>query len=369
MLINHQLSKKIKEFPFSFLLLVAFVCLYNFLILYSAAGESLYPWCYRQIIFVIIFFPIMILIGFVDLKFIFYNSYYFYVIALLFLLFVEFFGYSAMGAKRWINLGFTKIQPSELIKISTILALSRYFHSLDYKEITKFKNLLPAIFYVIVPFILIARQPDLGTALILLFVGAIIFFASGVMIWKFLLLLSSVLCFLPILWNYLYDYQKKRVMIFLNPELDPLGAGYNIIQSKIAIGSGGFWGKGFGQGTQTKLDFLPEHQTDFIFATLVEEFGFIGGIILVILYSLIIITSLSIAFNSRSLYGRFVALGIASMFFCHVFINIAMVMGLLPAVGIPLPLMSYGGTITATTLMSFGLLINVYLNQKINIAK
>ena len=216
---------------------------------------------------------------------------------------------------------------------------------------------------------MIIKQPDLGTGMIILIIASFIFFAAGVGIKKFLIVFAGLCAFMPILWAFLREYQKKRILVFLNPELDPLGSGYNIVQSKISIGSGGLFGKGIGSGTQSQLHFLPEHQTDFIFASLSEDFGFLGGIILLTLYSLIIYVSIGIAINSKSVFGKLLAIGVISMFFSHIFINIGMVMGLVPVVGVPLPLISYGGTMMGSMLGGFALVMNVHINQSVVIEK
>jgi rod shape determining protein RodA len=291
----------------------------------------------------------------------------FYFLILFLLIAVEIFGYKAMGAKRWINLGVVRIQPGELAKIAVVLMIARYFHLVRFSEIGKIFNILPPVVGVFVPALLIIKQPDLGTGMVILFVSALTLFAAGVRTWKFIFAICSAAISAPIVWNFLHDYQKKRILTFLDPESDPLGASYNIIQSKIAIGSGGFWGKGFGLGTQTKLNFLPEHQTDFIFATLAEELGFIGSVGLCTLYFVIIYLCLSIAVNARSTYSKLLVTGLVSIFFFHIFINIGMVMGMLPVVGIPLPLMSYGGTMMGSILIGFGLIMNVHVHHNMNL--
>jgi rod shape determining protein RodA len=213
------------------------------------------------------------------------------------------------------------------------------------------------------------KQPDLGTSMIIILSSGIIVFSSGTRVKHLIYCISPIIVSIPLIWQFLYDYQKKRMLMFLNPESDPLGSGYNIIQSKIAIGSGGLFGKGFGLGTQSKLDFLPEHETDFIFSCFAEETGFIGAIILIILYFIIIVKSLSIALNSRSIYGKILGLGIIAIFFLHIFINIAMVSGIFPVTGKPLPFMSYGRNIVASMLIGFGLIMNVHIHQKENFIK
>ncbi|MGI4776436.1 MAG: FtsW/RodA/SpoVE family cell cycle protein, partial [Janthinobacterium lividum] len=247
--------------------------------------------------------------------------------------------------------------------------LSRFFHHMKTEDFTKTSKIFVALFAVIIPVILIIKQPDLGTGLILLIVAIIMFFSSGIQVWKFIVFATGVVFCLPIIWHMMYEYQRKRVLMFLNPEQDPLGAGYNIIQSKIAIGSGGLFGKGLTKGTQSHLDFLPEHQTDFIFASLAEELGFVGCLFLLILYTMIILICLAIAINCKNIFGKFVVIGMASILFSHVFINIAMVMGLLPVVGVPLPFMSYGGTMMASMLVGMGFVMNVAVHKSTNLVR
>jgi rod shape determining protein RodA len=276
---------------------------------------------------------------------------------------VELFGSVAMGGQRWINLGLIKIQPSEPAKIAVVLMLAKYFHNVSHNDINKIHKLIIPIIAILIPCALIIKQPDLGTGMVVLIVSTIMLFALGVSIWKFITVGAAAIISLPIIWQMMYDYQKRRILMFWDPSQDPLGSGYNIIQSKIAIGSGGMLGKGLTQGTQSQLEFLPEHQTDFIFATMAEELGFIGGMVLVTLYAMVIILSLLIAINSKSLFGKLIAIGITSIFFSHIFINMGMVMGLLPVVGVPLPLISYGGTMMSSMLVGLGLIMNVEVNR------
>jgi len=334
--------------------------------LYSAAQGSLFPWAAKQMLYFAVFMPVMLIVSIVDIRIFYKYAYLFYCLVLLLLLAVHMLGYTAMGATRWINLGFIKLQPSELMKIAIIFALARYFHDLSFKNI-RLSHLIKPVIMLLIPALLIAKQPDLGTAIILVMLGGFMFFIVGVNKWVFIISLGLISIALPFAWTLLHSYQQNRILTFLNPERDPYGAGYNIIQSKIAIGSGGFFGKGFIQGSQSQLQFLPEHQTDFIFTMLSEEWGFLGGLLLLFLYSLLVFYCYIIALNARSIFAKLMALGVCSMFFLHIFINIAMVMGIIPVVGVPLPLMSYGGTMMATMLIGFGLVINVHIHSKVNI--
>lgn len=364
--VNVDFFKKLNKIPFTIVFLVFLVACFGFVLMYSAAQGNMYPWAIRQIIHFVIFLPIMLLISLVDIRFWYRSAYLFYYLALLLLILVHLLGYTAMGATRWINLGVFKLQPSELMKVCIVFALARYFHDLNNQQITFSKIIIPGIM-LIVPAILIIKQPDLGTGLILLALGTMMFFLAGVQRWVFIAGFTAVAIALPLIWQFMHDYQKNRILTFLNPERDPLGSSYNIIQSKIAIGSGGFLGKGFMKGTQSQLQFLPEHQTDFIFTMLCEEWGFLGGLLLLLTFAILIFYCYMIAFNARAKFSKLVAMGITSMFFLHVFINISMVMGLIPAVGVPLPLLSYGGTIMATILIGFGLIMNVHVHSKSNI--
>jgi len=332
--------------------------------LYSAGGGHFRPWLLRQMTFFTIFFPIMIFIALTDIKAIHKSCYYLYAANLLLLIIVDLAGHNAMGATRWFRLGPITVQPSEIMKVFTVFALAKYFYSIEADQITKIKNLIIPVLIIIVPVFFIFHQPDLGTASILLITGVSILFLAGVRLWIFVSAGISALIAIPLLWNFmLYDYQKQRVLTFLNPNSDPLGSGYNIIQSKIAIGSGGFLGKGYLQGTQGQLNFLPEKQTDFIFTMLSEELGLIGGVSLIAIYMAIIFIGIRIATNTKHQFGRLLVMGVMNIFFLHMFVNIAMVIGLIPVVGAPLPFISYGGTIMATMMIGFGLVLNIDLNK------
>ncbi len=357
---------KLGRIPALLLIFTISICFIGFVLMYSAAQGNLRPWAFKQMIHFTIFFPLMLAVSIINLRTWYKNSYLLYCVALVLLILVHALGYTAMGATRWVNLGLIKIQPSELMKICIILALARYFHDLQLKEINLKELIIPSLMLV-VPAALIIKQPDLGTSLILLMIGIIIFFIAGVKRWFFIVGASCIGAALPIIWSMLHDYQKNRILTFLNPERDPLGSSYNIIQSKIAIGSGGFYGKGFMQGSQSQLQFLPEHQTDFVFTMLCEEWGMVGGVFVLACYSVIIGYGYLIALDSRTKYGKILSLGISSLIFLHVFINTAMTMGLLPTVGVPFPLLSYGGTSMMTIMLGLGIMINVHLHSRHNI--
>jgi rod shape determining protein RodA len=360
---NHTLGK-LRKIPILLPTIISIICIYGFIVLYSAAGGNIMPWAYKQMIIFCIFMPIAFFIALVDVRLIYNLSYYLYFFVLLLLFFVEIAGKTAMGATRWIDFGILRLQPSEPAKIVIVLMLAKYFHDITKLNSNNFIwNILIPLMAVLLPVMLIIKQPDLGTGIVTLLVAILMFVAVGTRSIYFIVSGIIGLISLPIIWRFLHNYQKNRILIFIDPEKDPLGAGYNIIQSKIAIGSGGLFGKGFLHGTQSHLSFLPEYQTDFIFAFLTEELGFVGGIILLFLYMLVIINSLAIAMICRSIFGKLIVVGITSIFFYHIFINIGMVMGLMPVVGVPLPLVSYGGTMMVSMLIGLGLIMNAAVNQ------
>ena len=351
------------------ILLICAIASIGFAMLYSAGNGSYTPWAERQMVRFAVGMGLMLAIALTDIRFWLRYAYAFYAIALILLIAVEFAGTAGMGAQRWISLNFFNLQPSELMKIALVLSLARYFHRLSLEDVTRPTRLLFPILLVAAPTALVLRQPDLGTSLLLLIGSAAIFFLAGVRIWKFILIGLIGLASIPVGWSMLHNYQKNRIMTFLSPESDPLGSGYHILQSKIALGSGGVFGNGFLQGTQSHLRFLPEMQTDFIFTMYAEEFGLVGSLFLIALYAAIMIYGFAIAMRSRSHFGRLVAMGIITTFFLYIFMNIAMVMGLIPVVGVPLPLISYGGTAMMTVLIGFGLLMNVYIHRDMRISR
>ncbi|MEE9301921.1 MAG: rod shape-determining protein RodA [Alphaproteobacteria bacterium] len=341
----------------------------GFGMLYSAAGGNIDPWASRQMVRFGIGLGVMFAIAFVDIRFWMRWAYAFYFASLLLLGIVEVMGVTGMGAQRWLSFGPTQIQPSEIMKIALILGLARYFHGRTLEEVTRPIYLILPLAMVLVPAALVLRQPDLGTGVILILAATTVIFIAGVKLWKFGILFGLALGAVPVAWHMLRDYQRARILTFLDPERDPLGAGYHILQSKIALGSGGVFGKGFMQGTQSHLNFLPERQTDFIFTMLAEEFGLVGGLGLILLYMTLVALGFLTAVRSASQFGRYLALGIITIFFLYVFINIAMVMGILPVVGVPLPLISYGGSSMMTLLAGFGFLLNVAVHRDVQISR
>ena len=336
--------------------------------LYSISNGDFNSWplkhSQRFILGLIIFF----LVIFFDLRLIFGYAYVIFFLSIISLAIIPFFGIESNGATRWINIAGISLQPSEFVKYTLILALAKYFHSIN-NDSGFIKTLIIPLIITIVPVFLVITQPDLGTALIILLGGISLFWISGLNYKYFILGVFSILCSLPVLWQYLKDYQKDRVLTFFNPERDPLGNGYHIMQSKIALGSGGIFGKGYMEGTQSHLNFLPEMQTDFIFTMLGEEFGFIGTLLLLLIYAALIMISIRLALKSRSLFSKYLSLGVCNVFFIYVFVNIGMVTGLLPVVGVPLPFISYGGSSMLAVMFGFGLLMNCYINRNIIIEK
>lgn len=363
------LGRKLISINWFLILLIGLVAGVGFAMLYSAADGNMQPWAERQMLRFGVAVAVMIVVATINIRIWLRYAYVLYFVALALLVAVEVAGYVGMGAQRWLSLGFVNIQPSELMKIFLVLALARYFNAGAIEDIGSITRLIVPIALIAAPTVLILRQPDLGTAIMVAMTGGAVLFLAGVRLWKFAVVGIGALAAAPIAWQFLHEYQKKRVLTFLNPETDPLGAGYHIIQSKIALGSGGLMGKGFMLGPQSHLHFLPEMQTDFIFTMLAEEFGLVGGLALIVLYALIVTYGIVIAIKSRNQFGRLVAGGITTTFFLYVFINIAMVTGLIPVVGVPLPLVSYGGTVMLTLMIGFGLVIGVGVHRDVPVGR
>lgn len=361
---------KVLYFNWALVLLVTAVASVGFLMLYSVAGGRLDVWAEPQMKRFAVGLVIMFAVGLTPLWFWRSMSGLGYLVSLVLLVAVDLFGVTSMGAQRWLDLGFMRLQPSELSKIALIMALAAYYDWLPAERISRpLWVLIPAI-VVIVPAVLVLKQPDLGTALLLLLGGGAVMFAAGVH-WGYFAaviasgagLVAAVLSSRGTEWQLLKDYQYRRIDVFLDPSSDPLGAGYNITQAKIALGSGGWTGKGFMQGTQTRLNFLPEKHTDFIFTTLAEEFGFIGAASLLALYLLIVLFCLASAMRNRDRFGALLTYGLAANFFLYFAVNMAMVMGLAPVVGVPLPLVSYGGSAMLVLMLGFGLIQSAHVHR------
>jgi len=364
-----SLGEKLIQLNWVLVLLLGMIAGVGMAMLYSAANGSFEPWAVRHGIRFGVALGIMIVVALVDVRIWLRLAYPLYGVTFILLVAVEVMGEVGMGAQRWIDLGVITLQPSEMMKVALVLALARYFHTPTLEEVWRPTRLILPILMVLAPVALVLKQPDLGTALMLMMVGGAIFFLTGVRLWKFVVVIAGGLSAIPIAWQFLREYQKNRVLTFLNPERDPLGAGYHILQSKIALGSGGVSGKGFLQGTQSHLNFLPEKQTDFIFTMLAEEMGLVGGLGLLGLFFLVLVYGTVIGLRSRNHFGRLVALGLTTNLFLYVFINIAMVMGLIPVVGVPLPLISYGGTAMLTVMIGMGLIACVSIHRDVRISR
>ena len=363
--IELTLREKLIRLNWEMFVIILLVASIGFAKLYSAANGNLSPWASKQMFLFSLGMLLMVLVAIIDIRFWLKLSYLVYGFNLSLLLIVEVLGSVGMGAQRWLDVGLFQFQPSETMKIALVMALARYFHGLETYDVRRIRFLVVPLLLIAIPSILVLRQPDLGTAGVLGLLGAMMLWLAGIRLWHFFGFTLCVFASIPIGWQFLHSYQKQRVMTFLDPESDPLGSGYHIIQSKIAMGSGGVFGKGFLSGTQSHLNFLPEKQTDFIFTMLAEEFGFIGGTTLIGLYTILICYCVFIAYSCRSKFGRLIAMGLVANFFLYVFINIAMVTGLVPVVGVPLPLISNGGTALLTVLIGFGLIMSCWLHKGI----
>ena len=364
-----SLTYKLKRINYGLIILVTACCSIGFAMLYSAAGGDIEPWAQRHIVRYFVGLLGIIILGLINIRLFFKGAYIFYGVSLMLLVFVELAGEVGMGAQRWIDFGVIRLQPSELMKISVIIVLARYFHIRSLQEIGNPVHLAIPAFLILVPVALVIKQPDLGTAIMMALSGLVIFFIAGVRMWKFILLFLGGIALVPIIWQFLLEYQKKRILTFLSPEIDPLGAGYHLMQSKIALGSGGLYGKGFIQGSQSHLNFLPEIQTDFIFTMLAEEFGLLGGLVVLLLFFLISCYGLILSFFMASKFARFLTIGMITTLFLYVFINIGMVMGLLPIVGVPLPFISYGGSALLTSMTAIGLIISCHVHRDVIIGR
>ena len=364
-----QLARKLWQINWALVLLITVVAFVGFAMLYSAANGNISPWASKQMIVFAAGLVLMLVIAVIDIRFWLRYAYLIYGFSIGLLVWVEFLGVERNTARRWIKVEQFQLQPSEFMKIALVLVLARYFHRLNAEDIGRPHYLIVPLLMIAAPVLLIQRQPDLGTALFLLICGGAMFFLAGVRIWKFVVVLTAAVGALPVAWPFLLDYQKDRILTFLSPDRDPLDAGYHILQSKIALGSGGMFGRGFLQGTQSHLKFLPERQTDFIFTMLAEEFGLVGGLGLLGLYTLLMLYGLSIALRCQNQFGRLLAMGVIFVFFLYAFINIAMVMGLIPVVGLPLPLISFGGTAMITVLVGFGFLISVSIHRDVRVGR
>ena len=358
---SYSFIDKLKAIDYFLIIIVAIIGSMSVFSIYSTESGNFSFYTKNHLTRFLVFFFMFLVLSFVRVSFWYRQAYIFYILGILLLLLVIFFGISASGSKRWINFFIMNLQPSELMKIAIIVCFARYYHRIQSSDIQSYKYLLQPIILLLIPCYLVITQPDLGTAILIAGSGLAIIWLAGLNLKYFIYSGLILLVSLPFVISILKPYQKSRILTFFNPDRDPLGAGYQIIQSKIAIGSGGLLGKGFLQGTQSYLEFLPEKHTDFIFTLFSEEFGFVGSMVLILLYVLLIYRIIRIGFSSRSFFAKLYCFGFASALFLYIFVNIAMVVGLLPIVGAPLPIMSYGGS----SMLSIMLGLSIVMSCKI----
>lgn len=364
---DHGILYRIRQINWGLVLLLTGIACVGFAALYSAGNGDFGKWAEPQLQRYILSLVALFTVALIDIRWWCRLTYPIYIVGFLLLVIVEIKGHVGMGAQRWIDLGFMKLQPSEMMKIAVVMALAKYFNAATIQEMKSIRFLIPAALLIVAPVVLVLQQPDLGTSLMIIMAGAGMFWIAGAPAWLFIGGIAITAAAIPIAWQFLHEYQKNRVRTFLDPESDPLGAGYHITQSKIALGSGGIEGKGFMQGTQSHLNFLPEKQTDFIFTLWAEEFGLMGGLLLLALMGCVFAYGGWISYRCRHAFGRLLAFGLTFNFALYVFINVSMVMGLIPVVGAPLPLVSYGGTSMLAVMIAIGLVIscNVYRDSKL----
>jgi rod shape determining protein RodA len=358
-LLNGPWRRELARLPWGVVLLVCALAGFGLVVLYSAAGGSLNPWALKQGVRFAILLVAALVLALVPPERWLGLAWPIYIALLLALFGVEVAGAVRGGSQRWLDIGIMQFQPSEMMKLAIVLVLARYYQYVPKGYESRPDVLIPALALIAMPVGLVMLQPDLGTALSIMFGGVVVLFLAGVRLWLFGAALAVVAALLPVAWSMLHDYQQKRVLIFLDPESDPRGAGYHITQSKIAIGSGGISGKGFLNGTQSHLDYLPELHTDFAFATMAEEWGLLGGLFVIILYGLVLAWGIRTAVAARSQFQRLLALGLTATLFFYLAINMMMVMGLAPVVGIPLPLISWGGSAMMTVMILIGVVMGI----------
>ena len=356
--------QKLKNFDFILLTCILLLGIISSLSMYSTDGGEILFHSKSHILKFLIFFPMMIVLSFFHIKIWHFSAYIFYVIILGFLVWVSLYGVKASGSQRWINLYFINLQPSELMKIAIIVCLAKYYHRVTFDKVNTLKSVIVVLVILVLPIMLVISQPDLGTSILIAASGLVVIWLAGLNIRYFLYSFMVILISLPFVISLLKPYQKLRILTFLDPGKDPLGAGYQIIQSKIAVGSGGITGKGFLKGTQSYLEFLPEKHTDFIFTLFAEEHGLIGSLGLLLIYIVIIYRIIKIGSISRSYFAKLFCYGFGSSIFFYVTVNMSMVLGLLPIVGSPLPIMSYGGSSMLATMIGFAIVMSAKIYHK-----
>ena len=355
---QYSFFDKLKSIDYFLVFLILILAAISFMVMYSIDGGKIAYYTKNHFIRFSVFFVLFLFLSFVRIRFWFSSSYIFYLIILAMLVIVFYFGVTASGSQRWINLYFINIQPSELMKIAIIICLARYYHRMQSADLQNFKNIFLPLVLLTIPCIFVVAQPDLGTAILIAISGIFVMWIAGLNIKYFVYTGIMFLVSAPFIISLLKPYQKLRILTFFNPERDPLGAGYQIIQSKIAIGSGGFFGKGFLKGTQSYLEFLPEKHTDFIFTLYAEEFGFIGCLFLLLIYILLIYRIIRIGFLSRSFFAKLYCFGFSAAIFAYIFVNMSMVLGIVPIVGSPLPILSYGGSSMLAVMIGFAIVMS-----------
>jgi len=355
---QYSFFDKLKSIDYFLVFLILILAAISFMVMYSIDGGKIAYYTINHFIRFSVFFVLFLFLSFVRIRFWFISSYIFYLIILAMLVIVFYFGVTASGSQRWINLYFINIQPSELMKIAIIICFARYYHRMQSADLQNFKNIFLPLVLLTIPCIFVVAQPDLGTAILIAISGIFVMWIAGLNIKYFVYTGVMFLVSTPFIISLLKPYQKLRILTFFNPERDPLGAGYQIIQSKIAIGSGGFFGKGFLKGTQSYLEFLPEKHTDFIFTLYAEEFGFIGCLFLLLIYILLIYRIVRIGFLSRSFFAKLYCFGFSAAIFAYIFVNMSMVLGIVPIVGSPLPILSYGGSSMLTIMIGFAIVMS-----------
>jgi rod shape determining protein RodA len=364
MILSAIIPQPLAKLPWRLIFLVAGIAGIGIITLFSAAGGSMQPWAAKQGLTFLFFLTVAIGMSWIresTIKSLVFPA---YAAIVVMLVVVEVMGFVGKGAQRWLDLGFIRLQPSEFMKPCIVLVLARFYELLPAGAIRQWRAIWPAALLIGVPWFLILVQPDLGTATMVLLSGLTVMFLAGLPMWLFLGGGGVIAAALPIVYSMMHEYQRKRVLTFLDPESDPLGAGYHITQSKIAIGSGGIWGKGYLQGSQSHLDYLPEGHTDFVFATMVEEWGLVGGILLILAFAAVVRWGMNVARNARSRFAQLSAAGLTATIFFYVTINLMMVMGLAPVVGVPLPLVSWGGSAVMTIMICLGILMALERQQR-----
>ena len=362
--VNLSLKDKIFAFDFTLFFLILLLGIISLVAMYSSERGNFSYYTQSHLYRFSIFFLLFIIISFFRIQFWYKSAYLFYFIVLILLFAVDLFGVTASGSKRWISLFFFNLQPSELMKVSLIIFLARYYYKIPSQNVNNIKHIFIPFFSLMIPVFLVVSQPDLGTAVLIAISGLIVIWLTGFRIKYFLYSFIVLICLIPVGISFLKPYQKTRILTFLNPENDPLGAGYQIIQSKIALGSGGIFGKGFLQGSQSYLDYLPEKHTDFIFTLFSEEFGFVGSLILLLIYAFVIYRIAAIGNQSKNNFAKLFCFGFAAAFFVYVTVNMAMVLGLLPIVGAPLPIMSYGGSSMLSIMIGLGIVMSCKIHNQ-----